>query len=54
MVVIKFYLEQNENYIPGDSFCDNSEVVRGEMSIYMMMVKRDTCNQVYILAEVCC
>ena len=33
---------------------DCSEVVRGEMSIYMMMVKRDSCNQVHILAEVCC
>ena len=33
---------------------DYSEVQRREMSIYVMMIKRDTCNQVHILAEVCC
>ena len=31
-----------------------SKEVAGEVSIYVILVKEDTCNQAHILAEVCC
>ena len=48
-------MEQNKDCSLGDSISDSSEELfcRGgvEVSIYMVLVKGDTFNQAYLLAE---
>ena len=58
-VVVKFYLGPNENDSPGNSLstCSSescSEEVEAEVSIDVILVKRNMCNQEQILAEGCC